>query len=351
MDRIGLSVAVLLGLVIGAASAADSGQPKPALTAQPDSIGEAKKSAWWLAPASPDPWAAEAPAWGSSTKSAAPVPVVPSQDGERRHTRLVCGLKAVPASDLANTIKELLRAEAQSRPGDASRSVVIVADPISNSLVLSGSPEVVGEVQRLVEQLDRPAMMVRLEFLLVRLPATSKPEGKGRVETRDPNALPEQSEILARGELTTLSNQKARLQVGRNEGRISGSNVTQRGTAVNTISYVNVGTILSMTPRVAADRTVALEVELTDARPGPIEEGTPISVPSQGEPTRVPNEEMFTTQTTVQIADGKTATVAGMVQGAKSPKRYMLLLTPHVVSMSGQAANGGAKPQQEPAKE
>jgi type II secretory pathway component GspD/PulD (secretin) len=351
MDRIGLSLAVLLGLVIGAASAADSGQPKPALAPQPDSIGEAKKPAWWLEPASSAPSAAAAPAWGSSPKSAEPLTVVPSQDGERRHTRLVCGLKAVPASDLANTIKELLRAEAQSRPGDASRSVVIVADPISNSLVLSGSPEVVGEVQRLVEQLDRPAMMVRLEFLLVRLPATSKPEGKGRVETRDPNALPEQSEILARGELTTLSNQKARLQVGRNEGRISGSNVTQRGTAVNTISYVNVGTILSMTPRVAADRTVALEVELTDARPGPIEEGTPISVPSQGEPTRVPNEEMFTAQTTVQIADGKTATVAGMVQGAKPPKRYMLLLTPHVVSMSGQAANGGAKPQQEPAKE
>jgi len=149
---------------------------------------------------------------------------------------------------------------------------------------------------------------------------------------------------VVRGELTTLDNQKARILVGRNQPHITSSNVTTHGTAINSITYRNMGTTLSMTPGGAADRTVALAVEVEDSRSGPIEEGTPITVPSQGEPTRVPNDEMFSIQTAVQIADGKTATVAGMGRDPKSRKQYLLLLTPHVLSMSGPAVNSGAKP-------
>lgn len=338
MNRIGLSVAVLLGLVIGAANAEESRRPKPTLTPWPAATGEASSA----------PAARVSPNWGSLPKPAKQMTMVPSQDGEHRHTRLVYGLKNAPASELANTLTTLFQAEAQGERSDAARRVVIVPDVLSNSLILSGSPEVVSEVQRLAEQLDRPAVMVRLEFVLVRLPAGDKPAGKGsgtkRSETLDRNSLPEQSEIVVRGELTTLDNQKARLLVGRNEPRITSSNVTTHGAAVNSITYRNTGTTLSMTPRVAADRTVALAVEVEDSRSGPIEEGTPITVPSQGEPTRVPNDEMFSTQTTVQIADGKTATVAGMGRDPKSRKQYLLLLTPHILSMSGQAANSGAKP-------
>jgi len=344
MYRIGLSGAVLLGLVIRAASAADSGQPKRPLSRQPNTapVTEKSKGASDAAPS-----ASQSPARGSLPKSAELLTVVPSQDGEHRHTRLVCGLKNVPASDLANTLTTLFQAETQGQRSDAARRVVIVPDVVSNSLLLSGSPEVVNEVQRLAEQLDHPAVMVQLEFVLVRLPAGDKPAGKGRAgrpETFNPNSLPEQAEIVVRGELTTLDNQKARILVGRNQPHITSSNVTTHGTAINSITYRNMGTTLSMTPRVAADRTVALAVEVEDSRSGPIEEGTPITVPSQGEPTRVPNDEMFSIQTAVQIADGKTATVAGMGRDPKSRKQYLLLLTPHVLSMSGPAVNSGAKP-------
>ena len=143
---------------------------------------------------------------------------MPSREGQ--YSRLVCRLKAVPAHELASMITGLLQAEGQVLQADTKQRVVIVPEAISNSLVIAGPPNVVEEVRKLAEQLDHPAVMVRLEVLLVEIPATGKaaktgPKPEGRraagesTQTLRPDALPRNAEILARGELTTLDNQPA----------------------------------------------------------------------------------------------------------------------------------------------
>jgi hypothetical protein len=188
--------------------------------------------------------------------------------------------------------------------------------------------------------------MVRVEFVLAEVPAGDQsgptgpnPDAKGsgadRTEPLRPAALPKGSEILAEGELTTLENQPAYLRVGRREARVVGSSVSQMG-IVNSVTFENVGTKIGLTPRVAADRTVAVQVDLEDSRLGPREAGVVIMAPDKGEPVRTPNVEMLSVQTTVRIADGKTVVIGGMARESKSGKHLMIWLTPHVMSMSGQ---------------
>jgi type II secretory pathway component GspD/PulD (secretin) len=335
----------MLGLAACTARAQESDQPVRLPARQPETARTVEKPeprAVRPSPvraSTPQP-AADAPnPPGSAHNSPEAVPVVLSQDGEQRHARVVQHLKAVPAVDLANTMVGLLRAE--GRQSASHRSVVIVPDKISNSLVISGPPDAVDEVQKLAEQLDHRAVMVRVELVLVDVPfggkgGVPKPDAKRtaalRAEALRPDALPEQSEILARAELTTLENQSAFLRMGRREPRVTGSNMSQAG-MVNSVTFENVGTTIRITPRVGDDRTVVMQVDVEDSRPGPPEEGVVISVPAKGEPLRTPNVETLMTQTTVQIADGKTVSIGGS-QDAKSGKQRMILITPHVLSMS-----------------
>jgi len=278
---------------------------------------------------------------------AEPVPVVPARDGEHRHVRVVIRLRGAPAMDLAAKVNELLRGEGHAVPVAAARNVMVVPEPVSNSLLVGGPPEAVEEVERLVDRLDQPAVMVRLEVLIVEVPAgkvkvgTSEPKAEGRRGERaaaEPirlDQLPEQTEILARAQLTTLSNQPAFIQMGRREPRITGSTKTATGT-VNSVTVENVGTIVGLTPRVGADRAVTINVDIEDSRAGPAEQGTPIAVFSEGETVRMPNVDTLKVQTTLRIPDGQTVVASGMAREAKSGKERLILVTPHVLRMEGE---------------
>ena len=350
MTRIWFSLAVILGLAVGTTRAEKPGQSERRVSPQSSMALAVEKPEPRRVPASPvrassPRSAADAPSLPLAQNPPEPVSVVPGQDGEHRHTRLVVRLKAVPAAQVASTIVGLLQAEAQGQRGAAVRNVVIVPDVVGNSLVIGGPPDAVDEVRKLAEQLDHPAVMVRVEFVLVEVPAGDqraatgpKPDAKAP-EALCPDAMPKGSEILVRAELTTLDNQPAHLQVGRRTPRITGGSISQMG-MVNSVTLENLGTNIGVTPRVGADRTVVMEVELEDSRFGPREEGVAVSLPARGEPLRTPNIETLTTQTTVKIADGKTVIIGGMARDSKPGKQRMVLVTPHILTMSGQALGG-----------
>ena len=356
MTRIwaGIAVACLLGL--GVAGAAEIGKPdrpmprRPSLRGQPERGPSAASAAGAVSrDASPGSTGAAAPAVAHPPAPGVtePVPVVPAKEGERRHTRVVVRLKGVPALDVANTVNQLLRAEGQAVKSAAARSVVIVPDPVSNSLVIGGPPDAVEEVRKLVEELDRPAVMVRLEVVIGEAPAGEVKDGPagakqdakkpapGAAGPLRPVAKPENLEIVVRGELTTLDNQAAFLQVGRREPRVTGSSFGPPG-RMNQITMENVGTIVGFTPRVGADQAVTLAIDIEESRLGPPEEGAAISVSSQGETTRTPNTETLTAQTTLRIPDGQTVVLGGMARQSKSGKARVILVTPHVLRMSGE---------------
>ena len=67
----------------------------------------------------------------------------------------------------------------------------------------------------------------------------------------------------------------------------------------------------------------------------PHEEGVVIAAPKEGEPTRAAVIETLSTKATVSIPAGQTIVLAEGTPKAKSPKQRLVLVTPHVLPMSG----------------
>jgi len=98
-------------------------------------------------------------------------------DGEVRHRKsVVIRLKNSPATDVATTINQFLTTERQilqqAGPGLTSafeqieREVVVVAEPVTNSLVLSATPRFFEEVRGIIDQLDARPPMVMIQVLI-----------------------------------------------------------------------------------------------------------------------------------------------------------------------------------------
>jgi len=93
----------------------------------------------------------------------------------RQRQSQVYRLKNAPAQDVANAINEYLRSERQVQqitPGLLSafeqieREVVVVPEPVSNSLIVSATPRFFDEIADLVEQLDERPPMVMIQVLI-----------------------------------------------------------------------------------------------------------------------------------------------------------------------------------------
>lgn len=93
----------------------------------------------------------------------------------RQRQSIVYRLKNAPAADVATAINEFLRSERevqQVTPGLISpfeqieREVVVVPEPVSNSLIVSSTPRYFEEIRKLVEDIDRRPPMVMIQVLI-----------------------------------------------------------------------------------------------------------------------------------------------------------------------------------------
>ncbi len=91
----------------------------------------------------------------------------------RNRKNVVYRLKNSPANDVANALSNFLRSERDvERIGVVSsfeqieREVIVVAEPVTNSLIISATPRFYEEVMRLVEQLDQRPPMVMIQVLI-----------------------------------------------------------------------------------------------------------------------------------------------------------------------------------------
>jgi len=344
MSRLWIGLAVVLWLGTYAPGADEPSQvPQwfpPAVTAPAERTADSSPAP---APAAMDSRAGSAPA-----RFAAQSFPVASERGGQRNTRVVFRLRNAPATQLANTMATLFSTEQRVGRTDAASNVVIVPDVVSNCLIVAGPIEAVDEVRKLVDALDRAPVMIRLEVVLGDVPMASIPaaEAGGKADPAKVQAsvagakeLRKQMEVLFQAQLTTLDNQPARLQVGRREPTIASvmTNLTNPSGQINSITTQDVGTVLSLTPRASADRVVTMQLNINDSRLGPKDEGVPIFAPSNGEPVRAPVVDTITMQTTVKIADGQTVVLSGMTRQSKNGKQRVILVTPHVLPIGGEA--------------
>jgi len=103
----------------------------------------------------------------------------------RQRKSEVFRLKNSPAIDVANAINEFLRSERLAQqivPNVLSpfeqieREVVVVPEPVSNSLIVSATPRFFDEIKTLVESLDQRPPMVLIQVLIAEVALTDNDE-------------------------------------------------------------------------------------------------------------------------------------------------------------------------------
>ena len=287
-------------------------------------------------------------------------------------------LKSTPASDVAEAVNELLRGEGQGLPIPMRDRAVVVAEPVSNSLLVSGTANDVEQLGQIIQDLDKPPQMVLIQMLIAQSTLTDADGGSPAEQASKQGGRPEEPEVvgLARGsrfsaerlkrevelgvlgapsakrgiderlgelekrsrlevlsrpQLMTLDNQPASIHVGSREPMVRSS---QRGPAgpVQQIDYVEVGQRVSVTPRVEPDGWVTMEIEVQISQLGPPEEGPAVSASPDGRTVRASRVVTITAETTVRVADGHTVVLGGLTsKSASREEELLLVLTPRIV--------------------
>ena len=269
------------------------------------------------------------------------------------------------------------------------REVIVVPEPVSNSLIVSATPRYFKEIEAIVEKLDERPPMVLIQVLIAEValddtdefgvelgiqdsllfdrsaigrrlcstPASTStiarwatPIRRRRSATRENLAgqaltafglgrtngelgygglvLSASSEslsvliralqderslqVLSRPQVMTLDNQPAFVQVGQRVPRITSSNIVDNAVINNTV-LENVGILLGVTPRIAPDGQVVMEIDAEKSEVGPEAEGIPISINANGDVIRSPRIDIITAQTTVSARSGQTVILGGLI--------------------------------------
>ena len=144
--------------------------------------------------------------------------------------------------------------------------------------------------------------------------------------------------VLSSPELVVLDNQPARLQVGQDVPVLSEqqqSTVTANSSIVNSVSYVQTGVMLQITPRVNNDGQVTLDIaEEVSSSLG--------ITTTTGSTSSSPTFQDRNVQTRVVVQDGQTVGVGGLIQDTDSRQNQgvpYLRNIPVIGSLFGQQAN------------
>src|SRR5262249_15129874 len=170
-------------------------------------------------------------------------------------------VKYAAAKDLAGILARHFKGAAEIQAGP---------EGTSNCLLIKAPPAVFDEVMKTLEELDRQPHNVAVEFFVVELP-TKKADDKDKQpdEKEFSGTIGEVAERLdtmmqkgqvagfKRTQLTTLEGRVGSLMLGENKPFALGT-----GTTV----YRNVGTMVKVTPRVTADGSVTLDLNVQDGR-------------------------------------------------------------------------------------
>lgn len=124
-------------------------------------------------------------------------------------------------------------------------------------------------------------------------------------------------EVLASPKITTMNNQQAYVLVGQSVPQVTGLGVTNVGTQSG-VTYTDVGVSLMVTPRVSPDGMVVMQVTAERSDVGPLSEGIPIGIGSDGTPILSPRINSTRAETVVSAADGQTVVLGGLINKQRS---------------------------------
>jgi type II secretory pathway component GspD/PulD (secretin) len=265
----------------------------------------------------------------SPAKAVAPPKPLPAA---RPRQSEVIKLRNAAAADVAAAINARLTEE----------NAVVVAGPVSNTLLVTAEPRLYGELVRLIGAIDvapqqvvirAMVMQVRAGFLAdIGLTDDEKTPGVLTLTPRELNVLNAQIrhgkargvlDILSRPQVQVADNQTGFVQVGQQYPYMATTKPDGKGGTTQQIEYFPVGVSMKVTPRFTPDGKVQMRVESSHATvaPAPVKLGDGIEVPAFP---------VQTTHSTVLAADGQTVVLRGLTADGGRDE-ILIVLTPHVV--------------------
>jgi type II secretory pathway component GspD/PulD (secretin) len=190
---------------------------------------------------------------------------LPSAAQERPATEQKRGayvVKYAGAKDLVAILVKHFKGAAESQAGP---------EGTNNTLLVNAPPAVFDEVMKLIEQLDGKPQSVAVEVFVIELPAKKADDKDAAgIDEKDLSgaidgvaktleALQKKGQVASvkRIQLTAQEGRAASLVIGEAKPFSAGGGAT---------NYRNVGTQVRVTPQVAADKTVTVELSVQDSR-------------------------------------------------------------------------------------
>ncbi len=211
----------------------------------------------------------------------------------------------------------------------------VMTDPRTNSLILRGSAESLETIMAVIQRLDQPIRQVEVRLLVAELAGSSDatPEFDPDFEVAVAQVRKLQTEgnatVLKRIQLASLENKPATVQVGETQALAVGENFGPGGRQPQrSYQMQDMGTLVEVTPRVAADGKVLLDLsfELTRLAPARRPE------PDEADPFVPQGRVTAVLKSSVAVPNGQTVTVTDFASAATpEDARLIMLLSARVV--------------------
>jgi type II secretory pathway component GspD/PulD (secretin) len=265
---------------------------------------------------------------------------------------LLAGLLALPQGAQGQPVAKSKRAVYVVQNGDAKElaellskhfagegEVQVLPHAPSNTLLIRAEPARCDEAIKLLARLDRRPRLIAVELLIAEvLPAKDgKAVGKGpekglrgaSSEVLDKVAALKKSGVigsLRHIQVTTVEGRPASVKVGETKPFVAGITARPGGMAARTVFYRDTGTLVQVTAHATADNTVALELDLTDARPHVPADGIELGKDEAGLPVRAAEFIRTSLKGKVNVRSGQAVAVEGVKTESKAGNAQTLVV-------------------------
>ncbi len=237
--------------------------------------------------------------------------------------------KYIPASETLTLVRELV-----------GKDVHVVAEPVSNRLLIRASQLQIKEIEAVLETLDQPPKMVAFEVVFADFSVKAEDGQPAQAaQTSDEEWLARLKNPAGKGKgnvnkirLTALDNQKAMVQYGEETPVVTGMQAFGRGGRSAITQQKQTGTIVQCTARVLDNETIIAEFEIERSRLAPPEDAAVLEESDDSGALRTPGQLTTTCKSTLILKPGKPRVISGLKsQGPKSGTQTVIVITAELV--------------------
>jgi type II secretory pathway component GspD/PulD (secretin) len=226
------------------------------------------------------------------------------------------------ATDLLNTILP-------SFADHAGNPMTGTADVNSNSILLSGTADQLAEALKILQLLDRQPKTVSIDIWIVDTrsagwESTANKEIDGALKESPAKLVDllqklqaqKQAVVLNHLQMRGLEGQQSTVQLGERKARINSMTRSNTG-RTNSVTFENIGTMATVTPRVNSDRRLVLAIDLNKSFSAPEDTGPVLAEAADGTvQARAPSAITVQLKTTITLSDGELASLGTLASGA-----------------------------------